>query len=298
MNLLKKINLVLAQPGILFRYRSSRLRKYYYHFSKFMHYKTYKKRKFKIISQSDISQNGYLKITPAELQAIGIDSLKVINEIEILEKRCPKITDYDKPIISILKSVNFDTESETFKFVTNKSLVDIISSYLGVIPLLTHISLWLSPNKFEIDDSSQFYHLDHEDYKQIKGFFLIEDLTKENGPTIILNSKNSKEVLQNLNYSTKKSNKRIKDSIVENFFKNESISCTGEKGTLYLIDTSSCFHFGSRKSLKSRKVLSFQYITPFSTSLKWNWKKSEILNKPFWLNNKLSEEQKKIIGII
>ena len=43
MNLLKKINLVLAQPGILFRYRSSRLRKYYYYFSKLMHYKNTKK---------------------------------------------------------------------------------------------------------------------------------------------------------------------------------------------------------------------------------------------------------------
>ena len=41
-----------------------------------------------------------------------------------------------------------------------------------------------------------FITLDHEDYKQIKGFFLIEDLTKENGPTVILNSKKSKEVLQ------------------------------------------------------------------------------------------------------
>ena len=50
-------------------------------------------------------------------------------------------------------------------------------------------------------------------------------------------------------------------------------------------------------SSKPRKILAFQFISTSSTSLMWNWKKSDILNRPFWESEKLTDEQKLILGL-
>ena len=39
---------------------------------------------------------------------------------------------------------------------------------------------------------------------------------------------------------------------------------TGSKGSINLIDTSNCYHFGSRPGKKSRKVLMYQFISSYS----------------------------------
>ena len=49
MNFLGKIKLIFEQPGILFRYRSLRIRKIYYIFSKYLHLGTLFSRKKKLI---------------------------------------------------------------------------------------------------------------------------------------------------------------------------------------------------------------------------------------------------------
>ena len=303
--MLSKFKTLIKKPGHLFRYRSLVERKIYFFLSKYLHTNTYLKRK----TTQDLDlmnfKNGFLKLNPEDLYSLGVNVSEIISEIEdlIIKKKINykeqiKNTGYEKPIIEILTSKDFNNQSKTFKLVTNNKLIKIISNYLGFIPLLTHITLWFSPNKKNVSNSSQEFHLDHEDIKQVKGFFLVEDITEDNGPTIFLNSSDSKIVLNKVKYRTNESSKRLDESVINKHHKNNRIICTGKKGTLYLIDTSNCFHCGSREANKSRKILAFQFITTFSTSLRWNWKKSEILNKPFWLNNDLSEEQKKIIGMI
>ncbi len=42
----------------------------------------------------------------------------------------------------------------------------------------------------------------------------------------------------------------------------------------------------------------FQFLTPFSTSLKWKWKKSNELNKPYWKDFSLVKRQKQLLGLI
>ena len=49
MNFLKKINLVLKQPGILVRYKSFQIRKIYFILSKYLHFKTLILEKKKLI---------------------------------------------------------------------------------------------------------------------------------------------------------------------------------------------------------------------------------------------------------
>ena len=101
---------------------------------------------------------------------------------------------------------------------------------------------------------------------------------------------------KNLNYNTSPDRKRVGDEVFSEY-ENEKVICNGKKGTLYLVDTSKCFHCGARKSLNSRLLLTFQFITPWANYLSWNWKKSKVLKKNKWQIQNLNEIQKKVIGI-
>lgn len=296
MNLLEKIKLVFEQPGILFRYRSLRIRKIYYIFSKYLHLETLFSRKKKINYDSNLYLKGYEKIESNLLNQNDIDIDSTILEIE------NKIKSYEfKNQASHLESIEicemFDTDSKVFRFLTSKFLIEKISNYFGCIPLLTYSSVWYSKNDRIIDNSSQEYHLDHEDYKQVKGFLYLEDIDETNGAMNLFSKKNSRDVMKKIDYNTSPTKKRLKDNIFEKY-ENEKILCDGKKGTLYLVDTSNCFHCGARKSFKSRLLLTFQFITPWANYLKWNWKDSEIIKKNKWKLKNIDKTQKKIIGIV
>ena len=247
-----------------------------------------------VSKNKSIPFNGIEEISFDQIEIITRNSKKkiFINQIRYLPKLIRKKINFDLKkinfqnlirsddgIISLKSSKDFNCESPEFKFVTNKYLIEIVSRYLNCVPLLTNLSLWYSPNDKVFENSSQEYHLDHEDYKQVKGFLFINEIDLQSGPLNIINLKQSTNIQNLINYKMTKSNKRVNDHIIQDLKKknvniDENI-ITGKPGDLLLCDTSSCFHFGSRLGNKSRIILAFQYITPFGFSVDWNWKHYE-----------------------
>ncbi len=295
MNLLKKINLVLIQPGILFRYRSIKIRKIYFFLSKYLHFKTFFSRKRKTNYKSNLYLKGFEKIDINTLTENNLDINAIILTIKNKIKNINYTNDQDG-----LKSIQlhdlFDTNSNVFSFLTSKYLIDKVSNYLGCIPILTNSSVWYSENKEKFSNSSQEFHLDHEDLRQIKGFLYLDDVDENNGAMNLFSSDSSNKVIREINYNTSPEKKRLKDDTFVKY-KSEKIICEGKKGTLYLVDTSQCFHCGARKSSKSRLLINFQFITPWANYLKWDWKKSEIIKKNNWKIKNLNEIQRKVLGL-
>lgn len=261
----KKI--LLFSPGQIFRYKSRRNRKIYYYISRFFHLITYFKRCYKInyFTDNHIDENkGYLILNDLNIPDSFFTNVNsIINKINLKKK----ILENDKSIITLNKN-NFDSDSIVFKTITSKNILHPVINYLKCVPLLSYLAIWYSPNNKHINDSSQLLHLDHEDYKQIKGFIFLEDVNDNSGPLIIIDKKNSEKIQNQLKYKMTEKQKRIDDEILKDYKK---ISLTGKKGTVVLLDTSSCLHFGSRKASNSRLVLSFQFITPFAFVLPWFW---------------------------
>ena len=73
------------------------------------------------------------------------------------------------------------------------SLLPIISNYIGTLPVLANASYWYSPNKKTEVGRSQSWHLDSEDFKQVKVFIPIEEITLENGPLQLFKLTNQKK---------------------------------------------------------------------------------------------------------
>ena len=70
-------------------------------------------------------------------------------------------------------------------------------------------------------------------------------MDKDTGPLVALDQKDSTNIQKKLGYNLKEQNKRISDNTLNKFKFNY---LTGKKGDLYLVDTSQCFHAGSRTS--------------------------------------------------
>lgn len=293
-----KLKTFIKKPGSFFRYRSFKIRKAYYVVNKFFHYETLNLRKVDQKINSSLFEKGYLKIENQELEKFNIHFKEIQKEIKNKLKNSKKKINYERPVNTILSSKDFSINSKSFLLATNKNLLRIVSNYFGYIPLLTHLSYWFSPNTKKLKGSSQEFHLDHEDIKQLKGFYFLENTKIQNGPTILLLKKKSQDLISKLNYKTNKNQKRLNKTEEKNIKESDRIHLTGKKGTLYLVDTSVCFHKGSEKSEKNRKILAFQYLSPFATSFDLNWKNSDILNKPYWKKDKLKKFQKYLVGLI
>ena len=72
--------------------------------------------------------------------------------------------------------------------------IQLITNYLGCLPVLINGSFWYSPNKSEKLMGSQLFHLDPDDSKIIKIFIPIEEIDESCGPMNVVNSKISKNI--------------------------------------------------------------------------------------------------------
>jgi hypothetical protein len=173
--------------------------------------------------------------------------------------------------------------------------VKAAGQYLGCIPILNHIAVWYSDSKSEDIDGSQRFHLDHEDYRQVKGFLFINDIDMESGPLNIVPSTTSRFLEQIIKYRMTPEEKGLPDEKVFSIIPSaEVISIVGKSGDMAFIDTSHCFHYGSRQAKNPRLILMFQYVTPFAFINSLDWRQS--LRTKNLCNADTNEIQKYILG--
>jgi len=169
--------------------------------------------------------------------------------------------------IDLLTRADLLSQQDLLRFATSPELVLPISHYLRTIPVIGHYELWLSyPNSTL--ESSQCWHFDHEDKRQVKLFCLINDVWPENGPTNFLSLNASRKLRASISnpYS------RIIDSEVESLIgvlQEQSHQVTGQAGAITLLDTVRCAHMGARVRQGKRIMLMIQYV-PFHCVLESN----------------------------
>ena len=181
--------------------------------------------------------------------------------IEVFQNPIPANREEDS--LAGVSRPNRSYTSALVKLAMSPPILKVVSDYFGYLPILYRLNALYSRNDIIYENSSQFFHLDPEDFRQVKIFLYLNDINEEAGPFCLLNAQASREVSQKLNYRKG----RLKDEEVfaiagrQNFFE-----LTGKAGTLIFVDTSQCYHFGSRPGSQPRKVIMIQYISPFAAS--------------------------------
>ncbi len=184
------------------------------------------------------------------------------------EERGLFLKEVGKTINNPIKHIPFthylSNKSSIFKLASHPSILEIVTAYLGVFPVLGSLRILFSPNDKQIGES-QLFHVDPEGFKQVKIFIPIRDVTELNSPLTFLPLDKTQEIRSrggHLSYQ-----KRLDDTEVLRFVpRRDWVEFTGKRGDLAFVDTSNCYHFGSRPGEKSRYLLFLHYLSPFSTA--------------------------------
>ena len=90
-----------------------------------------------------------------------------------------------------------------------------------------------------MENTSQEYHLDHEDFKQVKGFLFINEVDINTGPLNIISAEQSNDIQKLINYKMTKTSMRVNEKTIQKLkiklIIKENI-LTGNPGDLLLYD--------------------------------------------------------------
>lgn len=223
------------------------------------------RRRFTPTGQPAIAADeGYLLPDPARLPDAGkaVAQCRALFARHEADARAGRHTTTKPFLVTLAQDADFAETPEVLRFLLSAQVVDLMRGYLPRVPRLTSIRLWWSPPTDTVRNSQRF-HLDHEDRRQIKLFLNVWDTDEENGPFTFLPAGTTARLLR----LTGLRKRRIDDGPVEAALDRlrrdgaaPLLRLTGPAGSVALVDTSRCLHYGSRGVRRDRLVLTAQYV--------------------------------------
>ncbi len=183
-------------------------------------------------------------------------------------------------LVNRLDPSSLTLESPILRLALRPDLLASVSAYLGLVPILTHISVFYSQYVVQKKlRSSQLLHCDSDDLSQIKVFVLCSEVGKQNGPLTVLDAAQSRELRRRVRYRYAM---RIPDPKAEEAIGLQNLQpMTGPPGTVLFFDSSRCFHFGSRvtEGAEPRIMAVMQYLSPTSFVLPPDFRRGAVFRQ-------------------
>jgi hypothetical protein len=157
-------------------------------------------------------------------------------------------------------------DSPYLRFALNDEVLDAVTAYLGVVPVLYDFDVWYTLPWDAPLKGSQKWHLDHDDLTQIKVWVYCDDIGSETGPMTVLDAQRSVKLASEIGYDMGEVYRVPDEDVAAYRALGEIEQLTGDKGTVFFVDTSRCFHMGGRvdTDAKPRRTCHFQFVTPYS----------------------------------
>jgi len=167
----------------------------------------------------------------------------------------------------ILSDEDLRRYPEFVQFCLSVPVVSAVTRYLGTVPVLRRVGLLLS-SPADTDADSRLYHLDPEDFRQVKIFVNVFGVTPDHGPLTWLPGPVSRAALKGVWRREKAAGahrdqfRRWDDAeLAPHAGQSDRVALVGPAGTGAFVDTSRCLHFGSRiKPGAMRLVFYAQYL--------------------------------------
>lgn len=232
----------------------------YYKRKKYYKNLNFKKEKY------DLEKLGYIKKLLKNNSLMNELKQIVINNTDIK----------NNPNKYYLKTIDINPfENEIIKkFILSNDIYGVVTKYFGYLPLLNQCSIWITNEQQEEYNSSQLFHIDHDDTKHLKFFLNIEEIDETSGPFTFYNKIDSKKIYKKINkfISLKKfkikffsRNKKFEDNYLHSIIPNKNlINNIGAKGMYTFVDTAKCYHYGGRIKNKPRIIFHLHFISPYT----------------------------------
>jgi hypothetical protein len=160
---------------------------------------------------------------------------------------------------------DFPADSDVIELALSPLLLVPITRYCGMLPVLFNVFVTRAYQSELNRNSAHYFHMDPEDIISFKVFIHLTDVDGECGPLHVLPAHLTEKVLQAVDYH---GIGYISDESVDELVGlNNAIHFVGRAGTVALVDTTRCLHFGGRPRAADKPVrdmLVYQYLLPTS----------------------------------
>jgi hypothetical protein len=190
----------------------------------------------------------------------------------------------------------YQPDSPYMRFILGKDVIAAVSTYLGIVPVLNGVDLWYSVHAGEAPKSSQRWHLDSADTTQVKVWIHVSDVGPDSGALTVVDASTSERVADEIGYDFGEGH-RVPDERFEEAAGPAVTALEGPAGTVHFVDTSRCFHFGSRVEAGGipRRIFMAQYLTPYA----FRFKADHVERAPFkqLADHSSSELEQLVLGV-
>jgi hypothetical protein len=160
---------------------------------------------------------------------------------------------------------DFPADSEAIRIATSPLFLAPIVRYCGMLPVLFNFFVTRAYQNALNKDSAHHFHMDPEDVISFKVFIQLTDVDDDCGPFHALPADLSDKVRRAVGYTgiTFLTDERIDELVGWD----SVVKLTGPAGTVGLVDTTRCLHFGGRPRKAGKPVrdqLVFQFLLPTS----------------------------------
>lgn len=208
-------------------------------------------------------KTSFARVAPDTLPGTS-EVLPIIRDI-IKERR---VTGWHKsrvnPVDHLELPEHFRDHPKLLQFALSDTMLQIFTGYYGMVPQLKEIGIWVSPPREELGNS-QLYHLDKPESKIVGLFLNVEHNGVEQGPFTFVPADESEKVRKATRYEARYFRGEgylTDDDVFKYASRDRQVTAEGPPGTGVIVDTSTCFHFGSRVLTGERIMLMVKFMLP------------------------------------
>jgi hypothetical protein len=222
-------------------------------------------------------EDGYLLDTSLRLP--HLEPLIDAAESVIARRGGKPHADRRKPFIVDLRRDRDLTQHPAFlDFALSAPVLKVAATHLGQCPLLSRtrppgVRLTESSSRYDPDAGSayresQLYHRDLHDRPLVYVIVLVRDVTERSGPFTFLPASASDRVARATGNEKRGRPYRLSDEeVYRHVAPEEAIPMSLSRGTVLFIDSSRCFHYGSRDCSVPRYQVMYAFTSPSRTDL-------------------------------
>lgn len=217
-------------------------------------------------------QDGWLLDTSGSLPHLG----------ELLEQSAEVIRDrggkhHADIQYPFLRSLLFPGDLEKYPafldFIVSSDVLEPAMDHLGTIPMLSRTrppgvrfmesNILLDPDSSLPPRDSQLYHIDFYDSPMVYVLVLLTDTTIQSGPWTFLPAAETEKLTKQTGYKGRGWGYRVPDEKIRPLIDpSKEIIFEGRRGAVLFIDSSQCFHFGSRNAVNPRYMMMYGLTSP------------------------------------
>ncbi len=196
--------------------------------------------------------------------------------------------EHEKPFLQNINPESaIDRYPELLDFATSSEMLAAVAPTFGYVPLLSGllprgVRLMESSTRFDPEPDgpwreSQLFHLDYHSTPTLYVVVALRDIGIDDGPLHFLGKSASRRVAGALDYGSRGVPYRLTDQQVASVVDESEVNVFSEPaGTVLWLESSACFHFGSRRPANDRYQMQYAFVSPVRNDFLELWRPRRI----------------------